>query len=63
MISLLQIVFEGAPILHVSHDTDDHGWQFLKLDDARAEDASVVSLDQIVKLDPTVLAVADLPPG
>ncbi len=63
VISLRQIVFDGAPILHVTHDADDHGWQFLTLDDAREEDASVVSLEEIVKLDPTVLEVADLAPG
>ncbi|MCY2983983.1 MAG: hypothetical protein NTY15_10125 [Planctomycetota bacterium] len=63
VISLRQIVFGIAPILHVVHDEDDHGWQFLNLDDAREEDASVVTLEEIVKLDPTVLALADIPPG
>jgi hypothetical protein len=63
VISLRQIVFGNAPILHVVHDEDDHGWQFLNLDDACEEGASVVSLEDIVKLDPTVLAVAHIPPG
>jgi hypothetical protein len=62
-ISLRQIVFESAPILHVTHDADDHGWQFLGLEDARMEDASVVSLSTILRLDPSVREVADLPPG
>ena len=33
VISLREIVFESAPILHVTHDSDDHGWQFLGLED------------------------------
>ena len=61
--TLRQIVFDGEPILSVSHDEDDHGWQFLGLDDAVEADAAVVSLSEIIGLDPTVLEVADLPPG
>ena len=63
VITLRPIVFEGAPILHVTHDADDHGWQFLGWEDADVAHAAVVSLSEIVKLDPSVLAVADLPPG
>jgi hypothetical protein len=61
-ITLRSIVFEGAPILHVAHDDDD-GWQFLGLEDADTAQAAVVSLSEIVRLDPSVLEVADLPPG
>jgi hypothetical protein len=63
VISLRHVVFERAPILYVTHDSDDHGWQFLSLDDARIEDAVVVSLSEILKLDPSVRELADLPPG
>jgi hypothetical protein len=62
VISLRQIVVESAPILHVSHD-DDHGWQFLGLEDAREEDACVVSLANMIRLDPSIRDLADLPPG
>jgi hypothetical protein len=62
-ITLRSIVFGGAPILHVTHDEDDHGWQFLGWDDAREEDACVVSMQEVVERDPSVLEVADLPPG
>jgi hypothetical protein len=58
VISIRQIVFESAPILHVTHDSDDHGWQFLSL-----EDACVDSLSGILRLDPSVREIADLPPG
>src|SRR5947208_18241 len=63
VISLRYIVFEGAPILFVSHDDEDHGWQFL---DGRTLDMSkvaVVGLGTIVRLDPSILELADLPPG
>jgi hypothetical protein len=62
-VTLRSIVFDGAPILHVTHDADDHGWQFLGREDADAARAAVVSLSEIVKVDPSVLAVADVPPG
>jgi hypothetical protein len=61
--SLRQIVFGGAPILHVTHDNDDHGWQFLSAGDARIEDGVVVCLSTIVELDPSIQQLADMPPG
>jgi hypothetical protein len=63
VITLRSIVFGGGPILHVTHDEDDHGWQFLGAGDADEKDAAVVGLKEIVQLDPSVLEVADMPPG
>ena len=63
VITLKQIIDGAEPILHVSHDLDDHGWQFLGIGDACEEDAAVVCLGEIVKSDSTVLQVADIPPG
>jgi hypothetical protein len=63
VITLRPIEFEGAPILHVTHDADDHGWQFLGPEDADEAQAAIVGLSRIVELDPSVLDVADLPPG
>ena len=57
-----QVLEREEPILRVTHDTDDHGWQFLGRD-ARAEDAKIISLEEAVELDPSVLQVADLPVG
>ncbi len=57
-------ILEGIePILLVSHDDEDHGWQFIGLTDANMSDAKLVCLSEIVEFDPTVLEVADLPPG
>ncbi len=63
VITLRSIVFDGAPILHVCHDMDDHGWQFLGDGDADESDAAIVGLGEIVRLDPSVLEVADIEPG
>jgi hypothetical protein len=53
----------AEPITYVSHDVDDHGWQFIGPSGASSKEAMVVGLGNIVKLDATVLEVADLPPG
>jgi hypothetical protein len=64
VISLRQIVHKGAPILLVTHDEDDHGWQFLDgSDEPNISDAVIVCLSHMVDSDPTLLELADLPPG
>jgi hypothetical protein len=45
------------------HDLDDHGWQFLDGRLANLTDAAVVALDEVVRLDKTVLDIARMPPG
>lgn len=62
-LTMRQVLEGSEPILLVSHDADDHGWQFIGSSDAAMADAKVVCLEEIVQLDPTVLEVADLPPG
>jgi hypothetical protein len=61
--TMRQVIEGSEPILLVSHDSDDHGWQFIGTSDASMIDAKLVCLEEIVRLDPTVLEVADLPPG
>jgi len=64
VITLKQITQRQVPILRITHDADDHGWQFLNPSiETSTSNASVVSLGQIVKLDPSVLDVANLPVG
>jgi hypothetical protein len=62
-LTMRQILDGSEPILLVSHDADDHGWQFIGISDASVADGRLVCLEEIVRLDPTVLEVADLPPG
>jgi hypothetical protein len=63
VISIRQIADGREPILHVTHDSDDHGWQFLGWGDARTEDGVVLLLSKVLDLDPSVQELADLPPG
>jgi hypothetical protein len=63
VITVRQIVYEGQPVLHVTHDLDDHGWQFLGAGDAKVEDAMVITLSEILQIDPTLSELANLPPG
>lgn len=50
-------------ILFVSHDAEDGAWQFLGKDEWTEDSASVVALSSIVRLDPTITKLADLPLG
>lgn len=61
--TLRSIIFDGHPILHVSHDIDDHSWQFLDDKPVDMANAALVALSTIVKHDSSVLEIADLPPG
>ena len=56
-------VLEGAPILLVTLDADDGGWQFLCGTSDDPADARIVGLGQMYKRDPTLGALADLPEG
>ena len=62
-ITTVKVLERRAPILLVTHDEDDGGWQFLcgtTNDDA---DARIVGLGTIVKWDASVNELADLPLG
>lgn len=58
-----QVVERGLPILWVWHDADDGAWQFLCGTTSDDEDLLVVGLAEIVRIDPSVASVADLPLG
>jgi hypothetical protein len=58
-----QIVDGGEPILLVAHDAEDGGWQFLTGGPISMSDAMLVSLAEIVRRDPSVVELADLPLG
>jgi hypothetical protein len=61
--TMRQVLDGLEPILLVTPDADDHAWQFIGRTGACEEDCRIVALAAIVALDPTVLQVADLPPG
>ena len=62
-ITTVKVLREGHPILLVTHDKDDDGWQFLCGTTNDPKDGLVVGLDCIYQLDPSVGEVANLPPG
>ena len=58
------IVARQNPVLLVAHDADDGSWQFLDgSDQLTVADGCMISLQQIVAMDPTLAEVADLPLG
>ena len=59
------IVNSGKWIHYVSHDADDGAWQFHSIDGPPQDesDARLVLFKNIVKLDPTIAQLADLPIG
>lgn len=56
-------VLSGSPILMVTHDSDDGGWQFICGTTNNPDDGRIVHLEDIVEMDPTVQEVADLDLG
>jgi hypothetical protein len=63
VLSLKQIVFEGQPILHVTHDSDDGSWQFLGAETPNERNAVIISLEEIVRHDSSIKELSDLPLG
>ena len=61
--TISQIMNGELPILVVYHDLEDDGWQFLSNTELRMEDAMIVALEEIVKIDDSVLKVAMIEPG
>ena len=57
-------ILEGTkPILYVTHDADDGGWQFLPGGAVNPDEARVVGLGGMCDRDSTLRELADLPEG
>ena len=57
-------ILEGkADICYVTHDEDDGAWQFLCGQDHTMADARLMSLKEIVKKDPSIGVLSDMPLG
>jgi hypothetical protein len=61
--TIRDVLYRAEPVLHVTHDEDDHGWQFLCANAPRESDARIVALEKMLNLDPTLHELADLPVG
>jgi hypothetical protein len=57
------VLDDGAPILLVTHDLEDGGWQFLCGTTDDTAEARVVGLGRICARDPSLRELADLPEG
>lgn len=57
------VIDKRKPILHVVHDEDDHGWQFLDNESEALEDLCIVGLGHVLDLDPSMAELAVLEPG
>ena len=59
------VVEDRKLITYVAHDEDDGAWQFLSSDDTDdlMKVAMLVGLGEIIKIDKTILELADLPYG
>ena len=58
-----QIIDREHPILMVCHDDDDGSWQFLTGNAIDMADAMLVGLQEMVRRDPSLSQLADLPLG
>jgi len=63
VITLAQVFLLGMPVLHVTHDEDDGGWQFLTGEIVEVSQAFVVALREMIEHDPSLVPLADLPLG
>ena len=62
---ICQQVFEGKPVLYVSHDADND-WQFLCGSDDHAngkEKALIAGVNHLIEKDPTLTELESLPIG
>ena len=59
----VRAVLEGDPILYVSHDADDDGWQFLDGRPVEVAEGRVIAMHEALRLDPGLRSIADLEPG
>ncbi|MEO6904624.1 MAG: hypothetical protein ABI315_15965 [Bacteroidia bacterium] len=56
-------ILNGSPILHVYHYEEDGAWQFSGIEQENEEDIKVISLEEIINLDNSILELTDLELG
>lgn len=56
------ILDERNVVLYVSHDEDDHSWQFLDNETFEAKDAALVIPSRVEGIDQSLIELADLAP-
>ena len=62
-VTSVHITQQNKPILLVSHYSEDHDWAFLPGGPITMEETQLITMEQIVDIDPTVMEIASLDPG
>lgn len=62
-ITTRQVIEEKKAICVVLHYSDDHSWAFLCGTTDEEKDGRVIAMKEALKIDDSIVAVADLPPG
>ena len=57
------VMKDGLPILYVSHDSDDGGWQFHYGRPVSTKEAMIVALEEVLEIDATIASLSNLPLG
>lgn len=57
------VLEDNHPILRVVHYSDDHSWAFTCGTTDEPEEGRVIAMAEAVRIDPTIIEIADLPPG
>jgi hypothetical protein len=62
-ITTRRVIEEGHPIVHVTHFSEDHSWAFVDGAPFEMSSALMVLMGRVIDKDPSLLEIADLPPG
>ncbi len=62
-ITTKQVLEDGLPILKIIHYSDDHSWAFLCGTTDKTEDGRVISMKEVIKIDPSIEEMHILKPG
>ena len=62
-ITTIRVLEDNFPVLSVTHYSDDHSWAFMCGTTNDTKDGRVIGMNKVLKLDPTLRTIADLPPG
>jgi hypothetical protein len=62
-ITTRQVIEDGLPILTVVHYAEDDSWAFVCGTSNATEDGRVIGMGEALEMDPTLITIADLPPG
>ncbi|WP_259392094.1 hypothetical protein [Paenibacillus thiaminolyticus] len=63
VLTTLRVLARRHPVVYVTHDAEDGMWQFHDGEAVSVEEGRIVSLQEMMRLDPSVAELADLPLG